>query len=239
MLIDITLANELPSLWVNLTKISHLVWRTCVKDPDTFPWLAHLYASQWIPIYILCRDCIDEINVFAAGSCGTERRHRTKIARDVKKADGRNCTLKWTLILPFRSASVTLSEVIASLVEVHLKKIIETMRSHAAACPFGMPVLVPHLLCCLVPSSKTHPFLRRQHSLKQVGHATLVGLAPRWHARGLSGHSPAPTHRAHQHVLYPELIWVAVGDQIPRHAANWFWFELPSEQLRGAVKHHK
>ena len=114
MLIDITLANELPSLWVNLTKISHLVWRTCVKDPDTFPWLAHLYASQWIPIYILCRDCIDEINVFAAGSCGTERRHRTKIARDVKKADGRNCTLKWTLILPFRGASVTLSEVIAS-----------------------------------------------------------------------------------------------------------------------------
>jgi hypothetical protein len=62
------------------------------------PWLAHLYVSQWIPVYILCRACIDEIDVFAAGSCGTERCHQRRIVRNVKKANGYKRTLKWALI---------------------------------------------------------------------------------------------------------------------------------------------
>jgi len=86
--IDVTLANELPILWVNPTNISHLVWKTCVKGPEMVLWLAHLYASQWIPAYILCRANIDEIDVFAAGSCGTERCHHRRIARNSKKAKG-------------------------------------------------------------------------------------------------------------------------------------------------------
>jgi hypothetical protein len=49
-----------------------------------------------------------------------------------------------------------------------------------------MQVSFQCLLCYLVPSSKTHPFLRRQHILKQVGHATFDGHAPRWHERGPS-----------------------------------------------------
>jgi hypothetical protein len=92
--IDVTLANELSSIWFNLAPVSHLVWRTCVSDPDTFLRLAHLYASQWIPVHILCRAYIDEIDVFSACSCGTERCHRRKIVRNVKKADGRNYALK-------------------------------------------------------------------------------------------------------------------------------------------------
>jgi hypothetical protein len=59
------------------------------------PLLAHLYASQWIPAYILCRAYVDEIDVFAAGSCGSERCHHRRIARNAKKANGHNCILKW------------------------------------------------------------------------------------------------------------------------------------------------
>jgi hypothetical protein len=51
------------------------------------PWLAHLYASQWIPAYILCRADVDEIDVFAAGSCGTERCHHRRNSKD---ANGHN-----------------------------------------------------------------------------------------------------------------------------------------------------
>jgi hypothetical protein len=73
--IDVALANKLSSLWINLTKISHLMWKTCIKDLEMIPRLAHLYVSQWIPVYILCCVCIDEIDVFAAGSCRAERCH--------------------------------------------------------------------------------------------------------------------------------------------------------------------
>jgi hypothetical protein len=82
--IDVALANKLSTLWINLTEISHLMWKTCIKDLEMMPRLAHLYVSQWIPVYILCRTCMDEIDVFAAGSCGTERCHHCEKRKESK-----------------------------------------------------------------------------------------------------------------------------------------------------------
>jgi len=49
---------------------------------------AYLYAFLWIPVWVLSRDSLDQVDKLAARSCGIERGHDRVVAMDRRQLNG-------------------------------------------------------------------------------------------------------------------------------------------------------
>jgi hypothetical protein len=49
---------------------------------DYWRLLAYLYALLWIPVWVLSRDPLDQVDILAARLCRIERGHDGEIARN-------------------------------------------------------------------------------------------------------------------------------------------------------------